>query len=99
MLQRADPSGTIPKFTVTAGTINVDGTIYLVTSGTGGVLRGRHAIVMEAQCTDPAGNMVTFKLAGRYFWMGGHLFVFRIAGALQTDSGKIILLMRAAIKV
>jgi hypothetical protein len=43
--------------------------------------------------------MVTFKLAGRYFWMGGHLFVFRIAGALQTDSGKIILLMRAAIKV
>ncbi len=98
-LKHVAPSETIHRFTVATGTINVNGRIYSLTPGTGAVLRGRHAIVLEAQGTDAAGNPVTFRLAGRYFWMGGHLFVFRTAGALQTESGKIVLLSRAAIKI
>ncbi len=98
-LQRASTNSTIPKFDVASGTINVNGMVYTITSGTGGVLRGRHIIMLQAIGTESNGQAVTLKLAGRYFWMGGHTFVLRMAGSLQTSNDRELLLMRAAIKV
>ena len=98
-LERTGTNTTVPRFNVTSGTITINGTAYTVTSGNGGVVKSKHAILLQAQAKGPDGKTVTLKLAGRYFWMGGHLFVVRMAGSLQTDSGKIGLLMRAVIRV
>ncbi len=98
-LEREGTNATVPKFNIISGTVTIDGTTYSITSGNGGVLRGRHEILLQAQGTGPDGKSVTLKLAGRYFWIGGHLFVVRMAGSLQTDAGKETLLLRAAIKV
>jgi hypothetical protein len=92
-------NSTVPKFNVTGGTVIVNGATYTITSGEGGVLRGRHLILLKAQGTGPDDQAITLKLAGRYFWMGGHLFVARIGAKLQTQTGNFTLLMRAAIQV
>jgi len=89
----------VPKFNVVGGKLEVNGTIYTITSGDGGVLRARHVVLLQAQGTGPDGQSVTLKLVGRYFWMGGHLFVLRMAGSVQTAGGKEQLLMRAEIRV
>ena len=98
-LEKTGDNATIPKFNVISGTIDVNGTIYTITSGNGGVIRSRHLILLQAQGTQLDGQTVTLKLAGRYFWMGGHLYVIRMIGSLQTESGKEVLLMRGAIRV
>ena len=76
----------------------VNGVSYAVTSGKGGVLTGRHIILLQAQGTGPEGQTVTLKLAGRYFWMGGNLYVVRIGAKLDIDNTNYTLLMRAAIR-
>lgn len=98
-LQRTGTNTTIPRFNVIAGEVEINGTIYTITGGNGGVVKSKHALLLQAQATGSDGQTVTLKLAGRYFWMGGRLFVLRMAGSLQTDSGKIGLLMRAAIRI
>jgi hypothetical protein len=98
-LTRSGGNSTVPKFNVTGGTVIVNGVTYTITSGNGGVLRGRHLVLLQAQGTGPDGQTVTLRLAGRYFWMGGHLFVARIGARLITESGNSTLLMRAAIRV
>ena len=98
-LTRSGGTTTIPKFTVISGTVIINGASYTITSGNGGVLRGRHLILLQAQGTGPDGQAATLRLAGRYFWMGGHLFVVRIGARLITESGNSTLLMRAAIRV
>jgi len=92
-------NGTVKKFDVTGGTITANGVLYTINSGNGGVLTGRRLILLQAQGTSPDGQAVTLKLAGRYFWMGGHLYVARIGAKLQTDNANYTLLMRAAIRV
>ncbi len=91
-------NGSAKLFDVTGGSVEVNGVTYTVTSGNGGVLTGRHAILLQAQGTSPDGQTMTFKLAGRYFWMGGNLYVVRIGAKLQTDNTNYTLLMRAAIR-
>jgi len=98
-LTRSGGNSTVPKFNVTGGTVIVNGAVYTITSGNGGVLRGRHLILLQAQGTGPDRQAVTLRLAGRYFWMGGQLFVVRIGARLVTESGNSTLLMRAAIRV
>ena len=94
----AGTNGSARLFDITGGTIVVNGVTYTVSTGNGGVLTGRHAILLQAKGTSPDGQAVTFKLAGRYFWMGGNLYVVRIGAKLQTDNANYTLLMRAAIR-
>lgn len=98
-LERSSGNMTVPKFNVVSGTVNVDSVAYNIVTGNGGVLRGRHLILLQAQGTGLDGQAVTLKLVGRYFWMGGHLYVARIGGRLLTDNGNYTLLLRAAIRV
>ena len=98
-LTRSGGNSTVPKFNVTGGAVIVNGAVYTVTSGNGGVLRSRHLILLQAQGTGLDGQAVTLRLTGRYFWMGGHLFVVRIGARLITESGNSTLVMRAAIRV
>ena len=91
-------NGSAKLFGVTGGSVVVNGVTYTVTSGNGGVLTGRHAILLQAKGTSPDGQTMTFKLEGRYFWMGGNLYSVRIGAKLQTDNINYTLLMRAAIR-
>jgi hypothetical protein len=87
------------RFDVVGGTVLVNGVPYTIDSGYGGVAPARKAILLVAQGTSPDGQPVTLKLAGQYFWMGGHLYVARIVAKLQTDAGNYTMGLRAAIKV
>jgi hypothetical protein len=98
-LARAGGNNTVPRFNVVGGTVVVNGAVYTIDSGNGGVLRGRHLILLKAQGTGPDGQAVTLKLAGRYFWMGGRLYVARIGARLLTLNGNYTLLLRAQIRV
>lgn len=98
-LQPTETNSTVKKFSIFGGTVEVNGATYTITGGNGAVLTGRHAILLQAQGTGPDGQAVTLKLAGRYFWMGGRLFVVRIVGKLQTGNGNFLLLLRASIRV
>lgn len=98
-LERDGGNVTVPKFNVVGGTADVNGVTYTITSGKGGVLRARHLILLKAEGTGPDGQAVTLKLAGRYFWMGGHLYVARVGARLLTDNGNFTLLLRAGIRV
>jgi hypothetical protein len=98
-LQPTSSNGAIRKFDVAGGTVVVNGVPCAITGGNGGVLTGRRLILLQAQGTSPDGQSITLKLAGRYFWMGGHLYVARIGAKLQTDNANYTLLMRAAIRL
>ena len=98
-LQATSTAATVKKFDITGGTVFVNGVSYAITSGNGGVATGRHLVLLQAQGTDSNGQIVLLKLEGRYFWMGGHLYVARIAAKLQTENENYTLLMRAAIRV
>ena len=98
-LQPTSTSGTISEFGVTGGTVVVNGVSFTIAIGNGDVRTGRHIFLLQAQGTSPDGQAVTLKLEGRYFWMGGHLYVARIGAKLQTDNADYTLLMRAAVRV
>ena len=98
-LQATSTNEPVKKFDVTGGTVVVNGVSYAITDGNGGVATGRHLILLQAYGTDSNGQTVTLKLEGRYFWMGGHIYVARIAAKLQTENENYTLLMRAAIRV
>jgi hypothetical protein len=99
LVLQKDSQNRTGRFDVASGTVLVNGVVYTITSGYGGVAPAKKAILLQAQGTDPNGQPVTFKLAGQYFWMGGHLYVARIVAKLQTDGGNYTLGLRAAIKV
>jgi hypothetical protein len=98
-LEKAGGHNPVPRFNVVGGAVTVDGEVYTISSGTGGVLRGRHLILLKADGTSPDGRAVTLKLAGRYFWMGGRLYVARIGARLLTPNGNYTMLLRAGIRV
>jgi hypothetical protein len=98
-LEATEVNQTIVKFNVISGIVKINGTEYTITGGHGAVIREKHGFLLEAQSTGPEGQSATLKLAGRYFWMWGHLYVARIVGSLQTESAKTSLVLRAAIRV
>jgi len=98
-LERVGTSLSPVKFNVVGGALVVNGAEYTITSGNGDVLRARRAVVLQATGTGHDGQSVTLTMAGRYFWMWGHLFVLRMTGFVQTTTGKETLLMRAEIQL
>lgn len=44
----------------------------------GAVIRDKHGFLLQVEGTSPNGQPATLKLAGRYFWMWGHLYVARV---------------------
>lgn len=97
-LQKTSSDNSEKKFDVTGGIVVINGVSYTISGGNGGVAPGRHLILLQAQGTGPDGQVVTLKLEGHYFWMGGHLYVARIGAKLQTDNDNYTLFMRAAIR-
>jgi hypothetical protein len=102
-LKATEVNETIIKFDIVGGTIRINKTDYaidyLMTGGNGAVIRDKHGCLLQATGTGPYGQSITLKLAGRYFWMWGHLYIARLAGSLQTESGKTHLLLRSMIRV
>jgi len=94
-IQPTSTTGPVKKFDVTGGTLVANGISYTFTSGNGGVLTGRHIVLLQAQGTSPDGQSVTLKLAGQYSWFGGN--TLRIGAKLQTQDANYTLLMRAPI--
>jgi hypothetical protein len=98
-LEATEINATTIKFDVISGTVEVNDKEYAITGGHGAVILDKHGFLLEAEGIGPDGQAVTLKLAGRYFWMWGRIYVARIAGSLQVDSAKTSLLLRAAIRV
>ena len=94
-LQPTSTNGPVKKFEVTGGILVANGVSYTFTSGNGGVLTGRHIVLLQAQGTDPGGQAVTLKLAGQYSWFSGS--TLRIGAKLQTVDTNYTLLMKAPI--
>lgn len=98
-LEATEVNETIIKFNVVGGTVRINETDYTITEGNGAVIRDKHGFLLQAQGTSPDGQSVTLKLAGRYFWMWGRLYIARIAGSLQIESAKTQLFLRSVIRV
>jgi hypothetical protein len=98
-LEATEVNETIIKFNVVGGIVRINETEYVITEGNGAVIRDKHGFLLKAQGTSPDGQSVTLKLAGRYFWMWGRLYVARLVGSLQTESVKTALLLRSVIRV
>jgi hypothetical protein len=98
-LEATEVNETIIKFNVISGIVKINETEYTITGGNGAVIRDKHGFLLQAQGTSPDGQSVTLKLAGRYFWMWGRLYVARLVGSLQTESAKTSLLLRSVIRV
>ena len=98
-LEATEVNETIIKFNVISGIVRINETEYTITGGNGAVIRDKHGFLLQAQGTRPDGQSVTLKLAGRYFWMWGRLYVARLVGSLQTESAKTSLLLRSVIRV
>ena len=102
-LEATEVNETIIKFNVVGGILRINETDnaidYVMMEGNGEVIRYKHVFLLQTTGTSPDGQTVTLKLAGRYFWMWGHLYVVRVAGSLQTESGKTPLLLRSVIRV
>ena len=97
-LQPTSTNGNVKLFDVTGGTLVANSVTYTFTGGNGGVLTGRHAVLLQAQGTDPNGQTVTLKLAGQYSysWLAGHV-ALKIGAKLQTADTNYTLLMLAPI--
>ena len=97
-LQPTSTCGTVKLFDVTGGTLVANGVSYTFTSGNGGVLTGRHAVLLQGQGTDPNGQPVTLKLAGQYSysWLAGKV-ALKIGAKLETADTNYTLLMLAPI--
>jgi hypothetical protein len=91
-------NGTVKLFNVTGGSVIVNGVTYTIEGGKGGVLTGRHAVLLTSQGTGPDGQSVTFKFAAKYSWSGGNLYTLKIAAKLLTDNGNYTMLMAAPIR-
>jgi hypothetical protein len=98
-LEATEVNETIIKFNVVGGIVRINETEYVITEGNGAVIRDKHGFLLKAQGTSPDGQPVTLKLAGRYFWMWGRLYVAILVGSLQTESVKTALLLRSVIRV
>ena len=97
-VQSTGTKGNAKLFDVTSGTLVANGVTYTFTSGNGGVLTRRHAVLLQAQGTEGNGASATLKLAGQYgySWAKGHV-AFKIGAKLQTQDGNYTLLMQAPI--
>lgn len=98
-LEATEVNETIIKFNVISGIVKINETEYTIIGGNGAVIRDKRGFLLQAQGTSPDGQYVTLKLAGRYFWMWGRLYVARLVGSLQTESAKTSLLLRSVIRV
>jgi hypothetical protein len=97
-LTPASTDGAVKLFSVAGGSIVVNGVTYLIDSGKGGVLTGRHAVLLTSQGEDSYGQSVTFKFTAKYSWAGGNLYTLKIAARLLTENGNYTLLMAAPIR-
>ena len=85
-------------FKVVNGTVIVNGTTYVIAEGKGLVIGRRHGIILQANGTGPDEQTVSLRIAGRYFWMWGHLYMARLRGVLRVDDAMLWLWLRAAVR-
>ncbi|TRO47230.1 hypothetical protein E2P60_03595 [Candidatus Bathyarchaeota archaeon] len=98
-LEATEASETIIKFNVINGRVKINEIEYTIIGGKGAVIRDKHGFLLKAQGTSPDGQSATLKMAGRYFWMWGRLYLARLVGSLQIEGIKIPLLLRSVIRV
>jgi hypothetical protein len=91
-------NGSAKLFDVTGGTVTLNGVVYTVTSGNGGVLPRQHAILLKATATNADGQTLDLKLAARYVWQWGNNFNVNIAAKATVADTPYELLMRTLIR-
>ena len=99
-LQPTSTNSNVKKFDITGGTLVTNGITYTFTDGNGGVLTGRHNILLQSQGTDPDEQAVTLKLAGyySYSWLNNEVVV-KIGAKLQIQDAEYTLLLKTTLPV
>jgi hypothetical protein len=91
-------NGTVKIFSVTGGSVVVNGATYIIDNGKGGIFTGRHAVLLTSEGKGPDGQTITFKFEAKYNWAGGNLYTLKIAAKLLTDNSNYTMLMAAPIR-
>jgi hypothetical protein len=91
-------NGTAKLFNVVGGSVTLNGVVYTVTSGNGGVLPSQHAILLKATAANADGQTLDLKLAARYVWQWGNNFNVNIAAKATVGDTTYSLLMRTLIR-
>jgi len=87
-------------FKVLNGTINIDGIVYTIDEGIGIVLTDSQTVFAWCKGAGPNGETVTLKLAAKYLWMWGNLYVARISGIIRIGEDiRMLLLLRGAARI
>lgn len=98
IIQPTTTNGTAKLFDVVGGTLTLNGVTYTITSGNGGLLPARHAILLKASGTGADGQTVDLKLAARYVWQWGNNFNVNIAAKATVGDTTYGMLMRTLIR-
>jgi hypothetical protein len=97
-IQPTTTNGSAKLFDIVGGTVTLNGVVYTVSSGNGGVLPGRHAILLKATGTSADGQTLDLKLAARYVWQWGNNFNVNIIAKATVGDTPYELLMRTLIR-
>lgn len=85
-------------FRVLKGRVRVGGGLYNVTNGRGIIFLARHTALLRLTALNKDGESVGFKFALRYRRITRGLFAVRMRGFLQTEEGRVFLLLRGHAK-
>jgi len=90
--------GPFTPITGAQGKLDVNGTVYAITCGSGGGFHRKEQAFIRLSGTDYDNQTFTVRLYAEYFWMGGNWYVARSIGILKTDV-QTRLLLRAKAQV
>jgi hypothetical protein len=86
-------------FRVLKGHVRIGESLYNVTHGRGIIFIDRHTALLRFTALDKDGENVGFKFALRYWRITKGLFAVRMRGLLQTEEGRVFLLLRGHAKL
>jgi hypothetical protein len=98
-LEVGEREGTAVVVVNASGSVDVNGTVYIIEIGKGLIETKRHVVLVRCEGVDGDGNEATLGIGGVYFWWGGHLCAFRAKAFLRTTENPMLLLLRGAAKV
>jgi len=81
------------------GSATVGDAVYTITDGKAFLGREKKLLYVNCTGTDDAGNEISLKFGGHYFWWSGKAFALRTMAMLQTDDGPMLLLQRGVARI
>jgi hypothetical protein len=81
------------------GSVTIGDSVYTITDGKAFLGREKKLLYVNCTGTDDAGNEISLKFGGHYFWWGGKAFALRTKALMQIEDGPMLLLQRGIAKI